>query len=62
MVAFLAGYEEGVEATNPDARLLSAYSEDFVDQAKCTEIAFSQVQRRSDVIFAAAGGCGLGAL
>jgi basic membrane protein A len=62
VVAFLAGYEEGVEATNPDARVLSAYSEDFVDQAKCTEIALSQVQRRSDVIFAAAGGCGLGAL
>ena len=62
VVAFLAGYKEGVEATNPGARLLSAYSEDFVDQAKCTEVALSQVQRRSDVIFAAAGGCGLGAL
>jgi basic membrane protein A len=62
VVAFLAGYKEGIEATNPDARLLSAYSEDFVDQAKCTEIALSQIQRRSDVVFAAAGGCGLGAL
>jgi basic membrane protein A len=62
VVAFLAGYRAGVNATSPDARVLSAYSEDFVDQAKCTEIALSQVQRRSDVVFAAAGGCGLGAL
>jgi basic membrane protein A len=62
VVAFLAGYKAGVQATNPNARVLSAYSEDFVDQAKCTEIALSQVQRRSDVVFAAAGGCGLGAL
>jgi basic membrane protein A len=62
VVAFLAGYQAGVKATKPDARLLSAYSEDFVDQAKCTEIALNQIQRRSDVVFAAAGGCGLGAL
>jgi basic membrane protein A len=62
VVAFLAGYEAGVEATKPDVRVLSSYSEDFVDQAKCTGIALNQIQRRSDVVFAAAGGCGLGAL
>ena len=62
VVAFRAGYLAGVEATDPDARVLAAYSEDFVDQAKCTELALSQIQRRSDVVFAAAGGCGLGAL
>jgi basic membrane protein A len=62
VVAFLAGYEAGVEATREDAQVLSAYSEDFVDQAKCTEIGLNQIQRRSDVVFAAAGGCGLGAL
>jgi basic membrane protein A len=62
VVAFLAGYGAGVEATKADVRVLSRYSEDFVDQAKCTEIALAQMQQRSDVVFAAAGGCGLGAL
>ena len=40
----------------------SGYSEDFVDQAKCKELALNQIAQRSDVVFAAAGGCGLGAL
>jgi basic membrane protein A len=62
VVAFLAGYEAGVKATKADVRVLSRYSEDFVDQAKCTEIALEQIQQRSDVVFAAAGGCGLGSL
>ncbi|HEU0336524.1 MAG TPA: BMP family ABC transporter substrate-binding protein [Gaiellaceae bacterium] len=58
VVAFLAGYKAGAKG----AKVLSAYSEDFVDQAKCKEIALNQISQGSDVVFAAAGGCGLGAL
>lgn len=58
VVAFLAGYKAGAKG----AKVLSGYSEDFVDQAKCKEIALNQIQQGSDVVFAAAGGCGLGAL
>ena len=29
--------------TNPDVKLLNAYSQDFVDQAKCKEIALDQI-------------------
>jgi basic membrane protein A len=62
VVAFLAGYKAGAEATNPDVTVRSGYSEDFVDQAKCKELALNQISQSSDVVFAAAGGCGLGAL
>ena len=62
VVAFLAGFKAGAKATRPDVLVLSAYSQDFVDQAKCKELALNQIARRSDVVFAAAGGCGLGAL
>lgn len=62
VVAFLAGYRAGVKATKPSAAVLSARSETFTDQARCKEIALDQLDRRSDVIFQAAGGCGLGAL
>jgi basic membrane protein A len=58
VVAFLAGYKAGAKG----AKVLSAYSEDFVDQAKCKEIALNQISQGADVVFAAAGGCGLGAL
>jgi basic membrane protein A len=62
VVAFLAGYRAGAKATDSSVNVLEDYSQDFVDQAKCKELALTQIQRGSTVIFAAAGGCGLGAL
>ena len=41
---------------------MNAYSQDFVDQAKCKEIALDQIARGAHVIFQVAGQCGLGAL
>jgi basic membrane protein A len=62
VVAFLAGYKAGAQKTKPGTKVISGYSEDFVDQAKCKELALNQIDQGSDVVFAAAGGCGLGAL
>jgi basic membrane protein A and related proteins len=62
VVAFLAGYKAGAQKTKAGTKVLSGYSQDFVDQAKCKEIALNQINQDSDVVFAAAGGCGLGAL
>jgi basic membrane protein A len=62
VVSFLAGYRAGVKATKPRISVLFGYSQDFVDQAKCKELALNQLARGSDVVFAAAGACGLGAL
>ena len=62
VVAFLAGYRAGAKKTNPKTNVLSGYSEEFVDQAKCKELALNQISQGSKVVFAAAGGCGLGAL
>ena len=59
---FIAGYQAGAMASNPDITTLNAYSEDFVDQAKCKEVALDQIAEGSDVVFQVAGGCGLGAL
>ena len=47
---------------NPTIKTLNGYSQDFVDQAKCKEIALNQIQQGSAVVFAVAGQCGLGAL
>jgi basic membrane protein A len=59
---YIAGYEAGAKAANPSIKTLHAYSQDFVDQAKCKEIALSQIARGSKVVFQVAGQCGLGAL
>jgi basic membrane protein A and related proteins len=59
---FIAGFQAGAKAANPDIKLLNGYSQDFVDQAKCKEVALDQIAKGSDVVFQVAGGCGLGAL
>jgi basic membrane protein A and related proteins len=59
---YIAGYQAGVMAANPDVKTLNGYSQDFVDQAKCKEIALNQIQQGSKVVFQVAGQCGLGAL
>ncbi len=59
---FIAGFQKGATDANPDVTTLNAYSQDFVDQAKCKEVALDQIAEGSDVVFQVAGGCGLGAL
>jgi basic membrane protein A and related proteins len=60
--AYLGGYKKGATDANPNVRVLTGYSEDFVAQDKCKEIALNQIGEGSQVVFAAAGQCGLGAL
>ena len=59
---YIAGYQAGAEAANPGITTLNAYSQDFVDQAKCKELALDQISRGAQVVFQVAGQCGLGAL
>jgi len=60
--AYIAGYEAAAKKANPGVKTITAYSQDFVDQAKCKEIALNQIDEGSQVVFAVAGQCGLGAL
>jgi basic membrane protein A len=59
---FIAGFQKGATDAKPGTKTLNGYSQDFVDQAKCKEVALDQISRGSDVVFQVAGGCGLGAL
>ena len=60
--AYIAGYQAAAKKANPQVKTITAYSQDFVDQAKCKEIALNQIGEGSQVVFAVAGQCGLGAL
>ena len=60
--AYIAGYQAGATAANDSIKTLNGYSQDFVDQAKCKELALNQIERGSGIVFQVAGQCGLGAL
>jgi basic membrane protein A len=59
---FIAGYQAGAARCVPGTNVLVGYSQDFVAQDKCKEIALDQIAQGSRVVFQVAGGCGLGAL
>jgi basic membrane protein A and related proteins len=59
---YIAGYQAGAKAANPKIQTLNGYSQDFVDQAKCKELALNQIQQGSQVEFQVAGQCGLGVI
>src|SRR5215210_5471373 len=60
--SYIAGYQAGAKKANPQVKTDFGYSQDFVDQAKCKEMALNQIGEGSQVVFAVAGQCGLGAL
>ena len=59
---FIAAYRAGARKCVKGTQTLIDYSQDFVDQAKCKELALNQIEQGSKVVFQVAGGCGLGAL
>jgi basic membrane protein A len=60
--AFIAGYQKGAKATKKGIKTLNGYSQDFVAQDKCKEVALNQAAEGADVFFQVAGQCGLGVL
>jgi basic membrane protein A and related proteins len=59
---YIAGYQAGAKKADPAIKTLNGYSQDFVDQAKCKEIALDQISKGAKVVFQVAGQCGLGVL
>src|SRR5438094_6306415 len=59
---FLAGYEAGAKKCVPGTTVLKGYSQDFVKQDLCKNVAENQIAAGAHVVFAVAGLCGLGAL
>jgi basic membrane protein A len=59
---FIAGYYAGAKKAGARVQVTHAYSQDFVDQAKCKELALAQIADGAGVVFQVAGQCGLGVL
>ena len=60
--AFIAGYQFCAKKAVKGIRTLNGYSQDFVAQDKCKEVALNHINDGADIVFAVAGQCGLGAL
>jgi len=59
---FIGGYYQGAKAAYPAVKVEHSYSQDFVDQAKCKELALNHIANGATVVFQVAGQCGLGVL
>jgi basic membrane protein A and related proteins len=59
---YIAGYQAGAKKADPSVKVLNAYSNDWVDQAKCKQAALNQIADGAGIVFQVAGGCGLGVL
>jgi basic membrane protein A len=59
---YIAGYQAGAKAADPSIKTVFAYSQDFVDAAKCKELALNQIAEGAKVVFQVAGQCGLGVI
>ena len=57
---WIAGYKFCAQKAVPGTQVLVDYSQDFVREAKCKELALNHIAAGSQVEFADAGACGLG--
>ena len=59
---FLVGYAEGARHVDPEVRIRTAYTGDFVDTARAKDLAMAQISEGVDIIFQVAGGAGNGVI
>jgi len=59
---FLAGYRAGAKKCVPSTETKIGYSQDFVKQDLCKNVAENEIASGAKIIFGVAGLCGLGAL
>ena len=57
---FAAGYEAGAKLVNPECEVEITYVGSFADPSKATELTNGLYEGGSDIVFACAGGSGLG--
>jgi basic membrane protein A len=59
---YLAGYKWGAQWEVSSLNVLVNYSNNTADPTKCRDTALTQIGQGAQIVFAAAGGCGFGAL
>ncbi len=62
VVRYEAGYKAGAKSVDPGIKVLGGYAQSFTDQSRANEIGRTQISQGADILFAVAGGAGLGYL
>ncbi len=62
IIKFESGFRAGVKAVNPKAQVFVAYTGKFDDPGKGKEVAMTQFSQGADIIYHAAGACGIGVI
>ena len=62
VLELVGGFREGALRARPGIAVRTDYSENFLDQPVCEELANEQIDAGSSVVFTAAGECGTGAI
>lgn len=57
---FLVGYIEGAKKANPDIKVAISFVGNWTDSAKGKELTLAMNNQKADIVFAAAGGAGMG--
>lgn len=60
--SYIAGFQQGVKAVNPDTKVLLNYTDNFNDPAAGKQMALTQISQGADIVFHVAGGTGDGVI
>ncbi|PHO07946.1 BMP family ABC transporter substrate-binding protein [Thermoanaerobacterium thermosaccharolyticum] len=60
--SYIAGFQQGVKAVNPDAKVLVSYTGKFDDPASGKQMALTQISQGADIVFPIAGQTGDGVI
>lgn len=62
VTSYIAGFQQGVQKTDPGATVLVKFANSFSDQALGSQIAQNEISNGADIIFPVAGGTGIGSI
>lgn len=60
--SYIAGFQQGFKKQDPSGTVLIKYTGSFTDQSLGSQFAQNEISSGADIIFADAGGCGIGAI
>jgi basic membrane protein A len=62
VTSYIAGFQQGVQKTDPGAKVLVKFAGSFSDQALGSQVAQSEISSGADIVFQVAGGTGVGVI
>ncbi len=62
VTSYIAGFQQGVQKTDPGAKVIVKFTNSFTDEALGSQLAQQEISLGADIVFQVAGGSGVGAI